>query len=80
MHPGIPLAYAARHIYAPNEDPYRASKAILEAAPAAAPLGGVPAARAPAARALPSPHGRGRLARTRHVPREVASRGRCGTS
>jgi hypothetical protein len=24
MHPGIPLAYAARHIYAPNEDPYRA--------------------------------------------------------
>ena len=27
MHPGIPLAYAARHIYAPNEDPYRASQA-----------------------------------------------------
>ena len=26
MHPGIPLAYAARHIYAPNEDPYRASR------------------------------------------------------
>jgi hypothetical protein len=26
MHPGIPLAFAARHIYAPNEDPYRASK------------------------------------------------------
>jgi hypothetical protein len=25
MHPGIPLAYAARHMYAPNEDPYRAS-------------------------------------------------------
>jgi hypothetical protein len=24
MHPGIPLAYAARHIYGPNEDPYRA--------------------------------------------------------
>jgi hypothetical protein len=23
MHPGIPLAYAARHIYASNEDPYR---------------------------------------------------------
>jgi hypothetical protein len=27
MHPGMPLAYAARHIYAPNEDPYRASRA-----------------------------------------------------
>lgn len=27
MHPGIPLAYAARHIYAPNEDPYRSSRA-----------------------------------------------------
>jgi hypothetical protein len=27
MHPGIPLAYAARHIYAPNADPYRASTA-----------------------------------------------------
>jgi hypothetical protein len=26
MHPGIPLAYAARHIYAPNQDPYRASQ------------------------------------------------------
>ena len=26
MHPGIPLAHAARHIYAPNEDPYRASR------------------------------------------------------
>ena len=25
MHPGIPIAYAARHIYGPNEDPYRAS-------------------------------------------------------
>jgi hypothetical protein len=25
MHPGIPLAYAARHIYSPNEDPYRAA-------------------------------------------------------
>ena len=24
MHPGIPLAYAARHIYSANEDPYRA--------------------------------------------------------
>jgi hypothetical protein len=23
MHPGIPLAYAARHIYSANEDPYR---------------------------------------------------------
>jgi hypothetical protein len=23
MHPGIPLAYAARHIYGANEDPYR---------------------------------------------------------
>ncbi len=29
MHPGIPLAYAARHIYSPNEDPYRASRANL---------------------------------------------------
>lgn len=27
MHPGIPLAYAARHIYGPNEDPYRTSRA-----------------------------------------------------
>jgi hypothetical protein len=27
MHPGIPIAYASRHIYAPNEDPYRASNA-----------------------------------------------------
>ena len=25
MHPGIPIAYAARHIYEPNQDPYRAS-------------------------------------------------------
>jgi hypothetical protein len=24
MHPALPLAYAARHIYSPNEDPYRA--------------------------------------------------------
>jgi hypothetical protein len=29
MHPGIPLAYAARHIYSPNEDPYRVSRASV---------------------------------------------------
>jgi hypothetical protein len=23
MHPGVPLAYAARHLYATNQDPYR---------------------------------------------------------
>jgi hypothetical protein len=28
MHPGIPLAYAARHIYSPNEDRYRAAQAL----------------------------------------------------
>jgi hypothetical protein len=27
MHPGIPLAYAARHIYTPNQDPYRTVQA-----------------------------------------------------
>ena len=29
MHPAIPLAYAARHVYSPNEDPYRAPNANL---------------------------------------------------
>ncbi len=25
MHPGLPLAYAARHIYSQDSDPYRAA-------------------------------------------------------
>ena len=78
MHPGMPLAYAARHIYAPNEDPYRVSRAQATSKQRRS-AGARQRSCCRDARASPcSIAVRPQAAdHARHVPREVASRGRC---